>query len=146
MDVPVVLGAGLDLVPLALFQPLTLALLFRLGLREGHGCLLPGLLHGMPPCRANLGRQVVGAKELAHHAAGLVGLLLCAGVEKDLRAVTGHDHTAPEPLPRFVVAIERPQPLAEGVAVLLVVQLHLDAPVLVGHRTMISAPSPTLDR
>src|SRR5262245_50465086 len=93
----------------------------------------------MPARRVDLGGEALVARQLLDDSRRLVRLVLCVRVEEQSRAVAGDDHLPPETLPRLVVEVERPQALAERIAVLLVVQLHLDAPVLVGHWAMICA-------
>jgi hypothetical protein len=133
-DMPVVVAAGLDLALLALLALLLFARPLRLGAGQRHGGILPCLFHRMPSGRASLGRQPLGAHQLPHHARGLVRFVFRARVEEHLRAVAGDDHPAPQSPPRLVVEIERSQPLAERVAVVLVVQLNLDTPVFPAHR------------
>src|SRR6266508_1835735 len=87
----------------------------------------------MPARRADLGRQPLRAQELVYHERGLFRLVARARVEEELRAVTGDHHPASEMLPRLVVEVERSQAFAKREAMLLVVQLDLDAPVLVAH-------------
>ena len=88
----------------------------------------------VPARDAHVGGQPVGLEQLAHDALGLARRRLGRGVDVEPRAVARHDRAAPEPLARLVVEVVRAQPLAERVAVLLVVEVDLDAPFLIGKR------------
>ena len=86
----------------------------------------------MPARQHRVGAQALGGDQVARHALGLSRLLLGGRVEEQLRPVPGDDDPVAEALARLVVEVERAQPLAELQAMLLVVEVNLDSP-LVGH-------------
>ena len=85
----------------------------------------------MPARYGDLRRQPVGLDETPYDALGFVSVRLRRGVEEELRPVASDHHHRAEPLPGLVVQVERAQPLAGGVAVLVVVELDLDAELVV---------------
>ena len=88
----------------------------------------------VPDRDADVGGQPLGLDELADDALGLARRRLGLGVDVEPRAVARDDRAASEPLARLVVEVVRVQPLAERVAVRLVVEVDLDAPFLIGKR------------
>jgi hypothetical protein len=91
----------------------------------------------MPARRANLRGEPLGPRQLLDDSGRLVRLVLRCRVEEQVRAIPGDDHLPSETLPRLVVEVERSQPFTQRIAVLLVVQLDFDAPILAGHEAMI---------
>src|SRR4051812_44943792 len=90
----------------------------------------------MPASDARLGLEPVRRRQLLRDALGLAGRLLAAREQEHPRAVARDDHALAEPLARLVVQVERAQPVAQRQAVALVLQLHLDSP-LVAHGTKV---------
>ena len=65
------------------------------------------------------------------------------GIEEQLRPVASDHHDRAEPRLGLVVQVERAQPLADGVAALVVVELDLDAELVVHADDATSAPAAT---
>ena len=86
----------------------------------------------VPDGDADVGGQPVGLDELAQHALGFARRRLGGRVDVQARTVARHDHAAAEPLARLVVEVVGTQALAERVAVALVVEVDLDAPLVRG--------------
>src|SRR5262249_39562895 len=91
---------------------------------------LPLLGHRVPPHQANLSRQLVLLHQVPDDPLRLAAALLVPGVEEEVGAVPGDDDAAAEALSRLVVELKLMQALAEGLALLLLVEGPLDAPLV----------------
>ncbi len=129
LDEPVV-GA---LALLRLFPPFERFALFLVAPGERDRRVFPLFLERMPARDRDVGAEVVGGDELACDQLRLVCPRLVAGIEEDVRAVTGDDDAVPQPFARLIVEIMRAKALAEAEAVRLVGEVDLHAPFVFLH-------------
>ena len=92
--------------------------------------VLPLLRDRMPAHQPDLADQLLVLHQVLDDVLGLLGALLVPGVDEDEAAVAGDDHAAAEQLARLVVELELVEPVAQRVAVLLLVERDLDAPLV----------------
>ena len=139
-DVPVVLPRDLGLPGLCRFARCILGLLLIRSGRHGNRDVLPSLLDGVPARHEDLRRQLVGLDEAPHDVLGLARVHFARRIEEEPRAVACDHQASAQPPARLVVQVERAQPLADRVPVLVVVELDLDPKLVLHHEDATSDP------
>jgi hypothetical protein len=84
----------------------------------------------MPAHPPDLADQLFAIHDVFHDPLRLLGTLLVPGVDEDEAPVAGDDQAAAEELAGLVVELQIVQPLGQRIALLLLVEGDLDAPLV----------------